>query len=66
MRWTMDALTSGYLLYDAGKRGTGVRNMEKVMAEVMANAFLGSTIIVKCGRNGAKVKFKNRPTEYGA
>ncbi len=30
MRWTMDALTSADLLYDARKRGTGVRNMEKV------------------------------------
>lgn len=30
MRWTMDALTSADLLYDAGNAKTGVRNMEKV------------------------------------
>ncbi|MDI5829309.1 DUF1007 family protein, partial [Salmonella enterica subsp. enterica serovar Kentucky] len=64
MRWTMDALTSADLLYDAGNAAPGSEIWKKLAAEVMANV-LGQHYFTEVWRNGAKVKFKNRPTEYG-
>ncbi|EBX0656251.1 DUF1007 domain-containing protein, partial [Salmonella enterica subsp. enterica serovar Kedougou] len=63
-RWTMDALTSADLLYDAGNAAPGSEIWKKLAAEVMANV-LGQHYFTEVWRNGAKVKFKNRPTEYG-
>ncbi|EBT7233334.1 DUF1007 family protein [Salmonella enterica] len=64
MRWIMDALTSADLLYDAGNAAPGSEIWKKLAAEVMANV-LGQHYFTEVWRNGAKVKFKNRPTEYG-
>lgn len=62
MRWTMDALTSADLLYDAGNAAPGSEIWKKLAAEVMANV-LGQHYFTEVWRNGAKVKFKNRPTD---
>lgn len=57
MRWTMDALTSADLLYDAGNAAPGSEIWKKLAAEVMANV-LGQHYFTEVWRNGAKVKFK--------
>lgn len=64
MRWTMDEITSADLLYDAGNAKPGDEIWKKLAAEVMANV-LGQHYFTEVWRNGQKVKFKNRPTEYG-
>ena len=64
MRWTMDEITSADLLYDAGNAKPGDEIWKKLAAEVMANV-LGQHYFTEVWHNGQKVKFKNRPTEYG-
>ncbi|AKE61946.1 membrane protein [Citrobacter amalonaticus Y19] len=64
MRWTMDELTSADLLYDAGDAKPGSEIWKKLAAEVMANV-LGQHYFTEMWHNGQRVKFKNRPTEYG-
>lgn len=64
MRWTMDEITSADLLYDAGDAKPGSEIWKKLAAEVMANV-LGQHYFTEVWHNGQKVKFKNRPTEYG-
>lgn len=64
MRWTMDELTSADLLYDAGDARPGDEVWKKLAAEVMANV-LGQHYFTEMWHNGQKVKFQNRPTEYG-
>ena len=64
MRWTMDELTSADLLYDAGDAKPGSDIWKKLAAEVMANV-LGQHYFTEMWHNGQRVKFKNRPTEYG-
>jgi len=64
MRWTMDELTSADLLYDAGNAKPGDEVWKKLAAEVMANV-LGQHYFTEVWHNGQKVKFQNRPTEYG-
>ena len=64
MRWTMDEITSSDLLYDAGNAKPGSEVWKKLAAEVMANV-LGQHYFTEMWHNGQKVKFKNRPTEYG-
>lgn len=64
MRWTMDELTSADLLYDAGDAKPGSEIWKKLAAEVMANV-LAQHYFTEMWHNGQKVKFKNRPTEYG-
>ncbi len=60
----MDALSSAGLLYDAGNAAPGSEIWKKLAAEFMANV-LGHHYFTEVWRNGAKVKFKNSPTEYG-
>lgn len=64
MRWTMDEITSADLLYDAGNAKPGDEIWKKLAAEVMANV-LGQHYFTEFWHNGQKVKFMNRPTEYG-
>jgi len=64
MRWTMDEMTSADLLYDAGDARPGDEIWKKLAAEVMANV-LGQHYFTEFWHNGQKVKFLNRPTEYG-
>lgn len=64
MRWTMDEITSADLLYDAGNAKPGDEVWKKLAAEVMANV-LGQHYFTEVWHDGKKVKFKNRPTEYG-
>lgn len=64
MRWTMDELTSADLLYDAGDAKPGSEIWKKLAAEVMANV-LGQHYFSEMWHNGQRVKFKNRPMEYG-
>ncbi|SCC60652.1 DUF1007 family protein [Kosakonia oryziphila] len=64
MRWTMDEITSADLLYDAGNAQPGDEVWKKLAAEVMANV-LGQHYFTEVWHNGQKVKFLNRPTEYG-
>lgn len=64
MRWTMDEITSADLLYDAGDAKPGDEIWKKLAAEVMANV-LGQHYFTEFWHNGQKVKFLNRPTEYG-
>lgn len=64
MRWTMDELTSADLLYDAGEAKPGSGVWKKLAAEVMANV-LGQHYFTEMWHNGQRVKFQNRPTEYG-
>lgn len=64
MRWTMDELTSADLLYDAGDAKPGSDIWKKLAAEVMANV-LGQHYFTEMWHNGQRVKFTNRPTEYG-
>ncbi|WET41811.1 DUF1007 family protein [Citrobacter enshiensis] len=64
MRWTMDEITSADLLYDAGNAKPGDEIWKKLAAEVMANV-LGQHYFTEVWHRGQKVKFKNRPTEYG-
>lgn len=64
MRWTMDEITSADLLYDAGNAKPGSEIWKKLAAEVMANV-LGQHYFTEVWHNGQRVKFKNRPTEYG-
>ena len=64
MRWTMDEITSADLLYDAGDAKLGDEIWKKLAAEVMANV-LGQHYFTEVWHDGKKVKFKNRPTEYG-
>lgn len=64
MRWTMDEITSADLLYDAGNAKPGDEIWKKLAAEVMANV-LGQHYFTEFWHNGQKVKFLNRPTEYG-
>lgn len=64
MRWTMDEITSADLLYDAGNARPGEEIWKKLAAEVMANV-LGQHYFTEVWHNGQKVKFLNRPTEYG-
>lgn len=64
MRWTMDELTSADLLYDAGDAKPGSDIWKKLAAEVMANV-LAQHYFTGMWQNGQKIKFKNRPTEYG-
>lgn len=64
MRWTMDEITSADLLYDAGNAKPGDEIWKKLAAEVMANV-LGQHYFSEVWHNGQKVKFLNRPTEYG-
>ena len=64
MRWTMDEITSADLLYDAGNAKPGDEIWKKLAAEVMANV-LGQHYFTEVWHDGKKVKFKNRPTEYG-
>lgn len=64
MRWTMDELTSADLLYDAGDARPGSEIWKKLAAEVMANV-LAQHYFTEMWHNGQKVKFKNRPSEYG-
>ncbi len=64
MRWTMDELTSADLLYDAGDAKPGSEIWKKLAAEVMANV-LGQHYFTEMWHNGQRVKFANRPTEYG-
>ncbi len=64
MRWTMDEITSADLLYDAGGAKPGDEIWKKLAAEVMANV-LTQHYFTEVWHNGQKVKFLNRPTEYG-
>lgn len=64
MRWAMDELTSADLLYDAGNAKPGDEIWKKLAAEVMANV-LGQHYFTEFWHNGQKVKFLNRPTQYG-
>jgi len=64
MRWVMDELTSADLLYDAGNAKPGDEIWKKLAAEVMANV-LGQHYFTEFWHNGEKVKFLNRPTQYG-
>lgn len=64
MRWTMDEITSADLLYDAGNAKPGDEIWKKLAAEVMANV-LGQHYFTEVWHHGQKVKFLNRPTEYG-
>ena len=64
MRWTMDEITSSDLLYDAGNAKPGSEVWKKLAAEVMANV-LGQHYFTEVWHNGQKVKFLNRPSEYG-
>ncbi|AMO47738.1 ABC-type uncharacterized transport system, periplasmic component [Enterobacter sp. FY-07] len=64
MRWTMDEITSADLLYDAGNAKPGEEIWKKLAAEVMANV-LGQHYFTEVWHDGQKVKFLNRPTEYG-
>lgn len=64
MRWTMDEITSADLLYDAGNAKPGDEIWKKLAAEVMANV-LGQHYFTEFWHNGQKVKFLNRPSEYG-
>ena len=64
MRWTMDEITSADLLYDAGEAKPGDEVWKKLAAEVMANV-LAQHYFTEFWHNGKKVKFLNRPTEYG-
>lgn len=64
MRWTMDELTSADLLYDAGDAQPGDEIWKKLAAEVMANV-LGQHYFSEIWHNGQKVKFLDRPAEYG-
>ena len=64
MRWTMDEITSADLLYDAGNAKPGDEIWKKLAAEVMATV-LGQHYFTEVWHDGKKVKFKNRPTEYG-
>ena len=64
MRWTMDEITSADLLYDAGNAKPGDEIWKKLAAEVMANV-LGQHYFTEFWHNGQRVKFLNRPTEYG-
>ncbi|WP_039055904.1 DUF1007 family protein [Enterobacter sp. Bisph1] len=64
MRWTMDEITSADLLYDAGAAKPGDEIWKKLAAEVMANV-LGQHYFTEVWHNGQKIKFLNRPTEYG-
>ena len=64
MRWAMDELTSADLLYDAGNAKPGDEIWKKLAAEVMANV-LGQHYFTEFWHNGEKVKFLNRPTQYG-
>ncbi|WP_044172332.1 DUF1007 family protein [Phytobacter massiliensis] len=64
MRWTMDEITSADLLYDAGDARPGDEVWKKLAAEVMANV-LGQHYFTEVWHNGQRVKFKNRPAEYG-
>ncbi len=64
MRWTMDEITSADLLYDAGDARPGDEIWKKLAAEVMANV-LGQHYFTEFWHNGQKVKFLNRPSEYG-
>ena len=64
MRWTMDEITSSDLLYDAGNAKPGSEIWKKLAAEVMANV-LGQHYFTEFWHNGEKVKFLNRPTQYG-
>jgi ABC-type uncharacterized transport system substrate-binding protein len=64
MRWTMDEMTSADLLYDAGDARPGDEIWKKLAAEVMANV-LGQHYFTEFWHNGQKVKFLNRPSEYG-
>lgn len=64
MRWTMDEITSADLLYDAGDAKPGDEVWKKLAAEVMANV-LGQHYFTEFWHNGQKVKFMNRPTQYG-
>ncbi|MBM3071392.1 DUF1007 family protein [Lelliottia sp. RWM.1] len=64
MRWTMDEITSADLLYDAGNAWPGDEIWKKLAAEVMANV-LGQHYFTEFWHDGKKVKFLNRPTEYG-
>ena len=60
----MDELTSADLLYDAGDAKPGSEIWKKLAAEVMANV-LGQHYFSEMWHNGQRVKFKNRPMEYG-
>ena len=64
MRWTMDEITSADLLYDAGAAKPGDEIWKKLAAEVMANV-LAQHYFTEIWHNGQKVKFLNRPGEYG-
>ncbi|MBV7405158.1 DUF1007 family protein [Enterobacter sp. ENT03] len=64
MRWTMDEITSADLLYDAKDAKPGDEIWKKLAAEVMANV-LGQHYFTEFWHNGQKVKFLNRPTQYG-
>lgn len=64
MCWVMDELTSADLLYDAGNAKPGDEVWKKLAAEVMANV-LGQHYFTEFWHDGKKVKFANRPTDYG-
>lgn len=64
MRWTMDELTSADLLYDAGDASPGDEVWKKLAAEVMANV-LGQHYFSELWQGATKVKFDDRPQEYG-
>lgn len=64
MRWTMDEITSADLLYDAGNAGPGDEVWKKLAAEVMANV-LGQHYFTEFWYGKQKVKFANRPSDYG-
>ncbi|AUP76413.1 DUF1007 domain-containing protein [Enterobacter sp. EA-1] len=64
MRWTMDEITSADLLYDAGNAKPG----EEIWKNWRRKSWLTywvSTILPEVWHGGQKVKFLNRPTEYG-
>lgn len=64
MRWTMDEITSADLLYDAGNAPAGSPVWKKLAAEVMANV-LGQHYFSEVWRGDNRVKFRDRPSDYG-
>ncbi|RLM26340.1 hypothetical protein BIY29_05860 [Brenneria alni] len=63
MQWTMDAITSADLLYDAGKAEKDSEIWKKLAAEVMANV-LGQHYFTDIYRDNQTVKYAPMPTEY--
>ncbi|AUG99929.1 DUF1007 domain-containing protein [Prodigiosinella confusarubida] len=63
MNWTMDAITSADLLYDAGNATKDSVVWKKLAAQVMANV-LGQHYFTDVYRNGKRVKYVAVPTEY--